>query len=240
MLSLFTVNNPKCEKGAVVGFLTFILHLAPSWLSGFNTCAMASVGCAAACLNKAGRGGMFAAGADTNTVQEARKRKTRMFFNAREYFMELLVADIQYAIRMADKLGMVPVFRLNGTSDIRWELVPCVVNGVEYANVMEAFPDCIFYDYTKLPNRRDIPPNYHLTFSRSESNDAHIATAVANGMNVAVVFENANFPATYMGMPVVDGDATDLRFLDPTGCIIGLSAKGPAKKDTSGFVVRAA
>jgi len=43
-------------------------------------------------------------------------------------------------------------------------------------------------------------------------------------------------PETYNGLPVFNGDESDLRFLDPQGVIVGLYAKGKAKKDTSGFV----
>ena len=58
----------------------------------------------------------------------------------------------------------------------------------------------------------------------------------SNGMNVAVVFRK-ELPATYLGRKVINGDETDLRFLDEKNVIVGLKAKGKAKKDTSGFVV---
>jgi hypothetical protein len=203
-----------------MGYLTFILHLAPSWLSGYNTCPMASKGCTAACLNTAGRGRFTA-------TQEARIRKTKLFFEDRENFMAQLVKDIQAAVRKADREGMTPVFRLNGTSDIRWETV--AVDG--FANIMEMFPNLTFYDYTKIPNRRNIPSNYHLTFSRSESNE-HL---IPQGMNVAVVFDS--LPDVWFGRTVIDGTETDLRFLDPQNVVVGLLAKGKAKKDNSGFTI---
>lgn len=223
-MKLLTLGNTKTVKGESLGYLTFIMHLAPFWLSGFNTCPMASKGCALACLNTAGRGRF-------TKIQEARIRKTRWFFQARETFMLQLVKDIRAAIRKAERIGMVPVFRLNGTSDIRWETIE--VSG--FRNIMEMFPTLRFYDYTKIPNRRDIPSNYHLTFSRSESNSELLEGAFQNGMNVAVVFDN--LPETYMGRKVIDGTETDLRFLDPQDVVVGLEAKGKAKKDQSGFVV---
>jgi hypothetical protein len=226
-LKLLSTGNPKLMKGEKQGYLSFVLHLAPSILSGFNTCPMASAGCASACLNTAGRGGMFRKGETTNAIQEARIRKTRQFFNDREAFMSQLVKDITLAIKQADRKGMIPVFRLNGTSDIRWENV----QAGDFDNVMEMFPAVQFYDYTKLPNRRNIPRNYHLTFSRSESNE-HL---IPSDLNVAVVFDK--LPTTYLGRPVVNGDDTDLRFLDPVGVVVGLKAKGKAKKDNSGFTV---
>jgi hypothetical protein len=183
-MKLLTIGNTKTMKGETKGFLTFILHLAPFWQSGYNACPMASEGCAAACLNTAGLGGIIKVGETTNDIQEARVRKTKMFFEQRDEFMTQLVKDIKSAIKMAEKRNYTPVFRLNGTSDIRWENVP--VAGFD--NVMTMFPNIRFYDYTKIPNRRDIPSNYHLTFSRSESNENHVLTALQNNMNVAVVF----------------------------------------------------
>jgi hypothetical protein len=224
-VKLLTVGNTKTVKGEAMGYMTFIMHLAPSTLSGYNTCPMASKGCAAACLNTAGRGRFTA-------TQEARIRKTRWFFEDRPTFMAQLVKDIQAAIRKAERETMIPVFRLNGTSDIRWENVP--VGGRR--NIMEMFPSQTFYDYTKLQNRVNLPSNYHLTFSRSEENYTAVDTMMAQGYNTAIVFDS--LPAVYNGYKVIDGTETDLRFLDPKNVIVGLLAKGKAKKDLSGFTVQ--
>lgn len=229
-MSLLTVGNPKILKGTAFGYLTAILHLAPGRLSGFNVCPGASLACLDACLNTAGRGGIIKKGETTNTIQKARLRKTLAFFNETETFMAQLAKEIGNIVKLANKHGLKPAIRLNGTSDIRWENEK--VGG--FANLMEMFPNVIFYDYTKLANRRNLPPNYRLTFSLSESNDVSAEQALAAGMNVAVVFRN--LPPTFMGRPVIDGDVSDLRFLDPMGVIVGLKAKGKAKKDTSGFV----
>lgn len=232
-MKLLGKANAKTVKGERFGFLTFILYLAPSKISGYNTCPMASAGCAAACLFTAGMGKF-------KNVWDARVRKTIRFFEDRENFLADLVSDIEAGIRKGERDEMTPVFRLNGTSDIRWENYPVIRDGVEYPNVMTAFPNVQFYDYTKLPNRRNIPDNYHLTFSRSESNDDHIPTALDHGMNVAVVFDTKkkhSLPKNYMDLPVIDGDVSDLRFNDPKGSVVGLRAKGDAKKDDSGFVV---
>ena len=59
------------------------------------------------------------------------------------------------------------------------------------------------------------------------------------GMNYAVVFKNKLLPVGYEGYPVINGDSTDLRFLDPKGVVVGLYAKGRAKKSDSGFAVAA-
>lgn len=230
--SLLTTSNPKALKGEKEGFMTFLLHLAPFTLSGFNTCPGASAGCAAGCLNTAGRGGMFKAGETTNAIQKARIRKTQYFFNNRDAFMNDLVEDIRKAIGYARKMGKVPVFRLNATSDIRWETVPVAGE----ANIMRLFRNVTFYDYTALSNRRNLPDNYSLTFSRKENNEAKVLEWLAAGGNASVVFRDA-LPETWNGFRVVDGDVTDLRFLDPTNVVVGLKAKGKAKRDTSGFVV---
>lgn len=231
-MKLLSTANPKIMKGEKLGYMTFILHLAPSTLSGYNACPMASKGCIAACLNTAGRGGF------DPRIGVAHIRKTKEFMENRQEFLVQLVADVETGIRRAKKAGLVPAFRLNGTSDFRWEHIPVVRGGVEFPNMMTAFPDVTFYDYSKIFNRRDIPENYTITFSRSETNHAAAIATLQNGGSVAVVFSGKSLPATWEGFTVVNGDNDDLRFLDPKNVVVGLSAKGKAKKDNSGFVVK--
>jgi hypothetical protein len=229
-MKLLGTANTKTMKGEKLGYHTYIMHLAPSTLSGYQVCPMASPGCASACLNLSGMGRF-------SNVQAARIAKTKWFFEDRAAFMAQLVKEVEAAIRKSTRLGFTPAFRLNGTSDIRWEQYAVVRNGVEYRNIMEAFPTTQFYDYTKLTNRNYVPSNYHLTFSRSETN--HMDTVrMMSQMNVAVVFDT--IPDKYMGITVVDGTETDLRFLDPSFVVVGLKANGKAKKDASGFVVSGA
>lgn len=239
-MKLLSTGNPKVLKGMKQGFNTYILHLAPADLSGYETCAKRTAGCTAACLNTAGRGGMFKRGENTNVIQQARIRKTKMFFENRVEFMATLVKDIELAIKQSKKMELVPVFRLNGTSDLAWEKYEVVRNGQLFRNIFTAFPEVQFYDYTKILGRKvkDIP-NYQLTFSAADGNDADVYRAIAEGLNVATVFgikKTLPMPEFYNGLPVFNGDESDLRFLDPKGVIVGLYAKGKAKKDTSGFV----
>jgi hypothetical protein len=238
-MKLLTVGNTKTVKGEKYGYQTFILHLAPANLSGYETCPKRTAGCTAACLNTAGRGGMFKPGG-TNTIQEARKRKTRMFFEQREAFMAQLVKDIESARKKAEKNNMIAVFRLNGTSDLSFEKYEVVREGKTYKNIFQAFPFTQFYDYTKILGRKVAgESNYHLTFSAADGNDADVLKAIEQGYNVATVFglkKTEPMPATYNGRPVFNGDDSDLRFLDPKGVIVGLYAKGRARKDTTGFV----
>ena len=232
---LLSTANPKIQKGTKLGYLSFILHLAPADLSGYNTCPKATLGCKSSCLNTAGRGGMFKRGETTNMIQKARIRKTKYFYEDRAGFMLDLAYDIQKGIKMAEKLGLKPVFRLNGTSDLSWEKYEVPVFCTR--NIFELYPNVQFYDYTKVLGRKvaDIP-NYFLIFSQADGNEADVSRAMEKGMNVAAVFDEV--PETYMGKTVINADETDLRFLDPKGVIAGLKAKGKAKKDYSGFVIR--
>ena len=228
MFKLLSTANPKIQKGTKLGYLSFILHLAPADLSGRETCPKRTAGCTAACLNTAGRGGMFRKGENTNMIQKARIRKTQYFFNARQDFMLDLKRDIEKAIKMAAKLGLTPVFRLNGTSDLSWEKYDMIPG----LNVFECFPTVQFYDYTKVLGRKTkMYSNYHLTFSKADGNDSDVAEALFQGMSVVAVYDK--IPA---GVP--SADETDLRFLDPKGVMLGLKAKGRAKKDYTGFVIR--
>ena len=232
MFKLLSTANPKIQKGTKLGYLSFILHLAPADLSGRETCPKRTAGCTAACLNTAGRGGMFKRGENTNMIQKARIRKTQYFFEARDYFMQDLYADITKAIKFAAKQGLTPVFRLNGTSDLSWEKYT-----INDKNIFELFPDVQFYDYTKVLGRKVSKyKNYFLIFSKADGNDSDVAEAILQGMNVAAVFDQ--LPTEHMGRPVINADEHDLRFLDDKGVIAGLKAKGRAKKDYSGFVIR--
>lgn len=233
MSKLLNNGNSKTVKGEKKGFKTFGLHLAPAMLSGFNACFWASVGCAMACLNTSGHG-------QRNSVQDSRIAKTRELFEQEEKFLAQLVDEIGKAIKSAKRKNMTPCFRLNLTSDIPWE-----TKKIDGKTIFELFPDVQFYDYTKgfrrMKNFLDgkMPANYHLTFSRSENNQNFCELVAKLGGNVAVVFRNY-IPQSYMGLPVVDGDETDLRFLDGRNVIVGLKEKGLAKKDETGFVVEPA
>lgn len=229
---LLTVTNAKTSKGEAHGYLTGILYLTPHMGSGLgNLCPNASAGCAAACLYTAGRGVM-------EPIKAGRMRKTRLFFESVPRFVDMLADDVRRLVNRASKRNLTPCVRLNGTSDVPWERM----RGTNGLTLMEMFPSVQFYDYTKRPNRDNVHANYHLTFSRSETNDVQCLLELARGRNVAIVFSTRKgepLPATWCGYRVVDGDSTDLRFLDPRGgVVIGLRAKGRAKHDMSGFVMR--
>ncbi len=237
--NVFSVgSDAKTIKGQKYGYLTGILYLAPADLSGYNVCPLADLAqCKDPCLNSAGRGAF-------SNVQQARIAKTKRFFEDREGFMADIVYSIDALIRKAERLGLTPLVRLNGTSDIAFENIPVTVRGFYHANIMAAFPEVQFYDYTKIPTRKNIPANYDLTFSYSgvASFTPAIGKALLNEKlaRIAVVFDKAeNIPAQFQGRDVVGGDNSDVRHMDARGVIVGLYAKGRARNDVSGFVVRA-
>lgn len=229
-------TNAKTIKGEKYGIKTAILYLMPANGSGVQLCPMAATAqCEKACLFTAGRGAM-------SNVMLSRLRKTLFFNQYRELFMLQLVKEIAALRTKAKRNGFKLVVRPNGTSDIRWENIP--VNGAE--NIMALFPDIQFYDYTKLANRKNVPANYDLTFSYSgvPAYQSQVAKAIASRERIAVVFRNRAIVDTmlangesFMGLPIVDGDDSDIRHLDPKGAIVALYAKGKARNDQSGFVV---
>jgi len=205
--------------------VTAIMYLAPHKLSGVNVCPMAEqAGCVDGCLNSAGMGKF-------SNVQKARIAKTAWFNLDPVGFVDALKHDIERFASWAIKKDLTPTVRLNGTSDIRWERY----------GIPQSFPELTFYDYSKLHNRKGLPDNYSLTWSYSEASrpySARLGDVIKSGMNAAAVFRN-RLPASFKGVPVVDGDLHDLRFLDEKGVIVGLRAKGKAIYDQSGFVIDA-
>lgn len=222
--NLLTTNNAKTLKGKKEGWETHILYMAPYTQNSFgkNLCPMATEGCAAACLYTAGRGRM-------SNVQKGRTNKANYFLKGRKQFLAQLELELMKLDKKASKGKNIAV-RLNGTSDLSFEKF------IDF----EAYPNLVFYDYTKVWTRykKPLPKNYSLVFSRSESNEQKAIELLNKGVSVAVVFSDANLPTEWNGFKVVNGDETDLRFLDSKGVVVGLYAKGDAKKDTTGFVVQ--
>jgi hypothetical protein len=227
--------DAKTIKGNKLGVMTGVLYLAPNNVSGYEVCPKATAGCKAACLYTAGRG-------IYSKCQTARINKTKWFFEERDTFMALLVENINALIRKAHNNSYMPAVRLNGTSDIAWEKFKVIKDGVEYRSIFHAFPDVQFYDYTAVLGRASALKlsNYHLTFSLKENNDKDARSALLQGYNLAVVFKLDRTdakPVSWQGYPVINGDETDVRFMDTKGGhIVGLFPKGKARYDTTGFV----
>jgi len=218
-------NNAKTIKGQKLKVMTAILYLAPAKSSGFNTCPMASKGCAASCLNTAGRGQM-------NSVQLGRINKTKWYFLERESFLIQLKKEIRAHVNRCKIKGFTPAIRLNGTSDISWER----------HNLFNEFKEVQFYDYSKIYKRaikwadKKYPKNYHLTYSLNEDNKKEAMQVLKRGGNVSVVFRNKKLPKKFKGFKVINADESDVRFKDPKNIIAGLYAKGKARYDNTGFV----
>jgi hypothetical protein len=224
--------DAKTVKGNGDKYITGIVYMKPYktvWQGKVhNLCARAETAkCHDGCLDTAGRGQM-------DTVQAARLRKSLFWISDRKQWISTFEEDLTVLRRRAHKNGQQPCCRPNGTTDILHER----------SGFIQRFSDIQFYDYTKNYERayRQMPSNYHLTLSYSEANmeyaDAVHKAVLDTGINMAVVFRNKNIiPTTFRGLPVVDGDKDDLRFLDPKGCVVALIAKGKAKLDTTGFVI---
>ena len=226
------INRSNKGYGESPRYFAKIQHFAPAKESGYEVCANRSPGCSAACLYTAGHGVY-------DNVKEARIKRTLLFFQDRQKYKKELIREIGNFVKLCRKKERLPAVRLNGTSDIIWEKI--------FPELFELFPDVQFYDYTKHVARFNkswvLPKNYHLTFSKSETNNREVNQVLRNGGNVAVVFEK--LPKTYKEkrgrftkrLKVIDGDKSDFRFLDKKNVIVGLTAKGAARKDQSGFVV---
>lgn len=253
-LNLLTTGNPKTQKGLKHGYLTAILHLSPANLSGAEMCQWRTKGCTADCLNLAGRGGINKQDETTNTIQQARLRRTRLFTDNRNEFMLRLMLDIRKLRKYASENNLKLAVRLNGTSDIAWENIGLAddFTSTWYVNIMARFPDVQFYDYTKAPfgARGHDVPNYHLTFSYAETMANHLnaVTWLKNGHNVAIPFatkKQESIPSAFHlehwgPTPTINGDDTDLRFLDDcSGYVVALTVKGNSWKrnQATGFVV---
>ncbi len=216
-------NNAKLAKGNGTDFAPYILHLAPAKSSGHNTCPFASKECISLCLNTAGRARIFP------QILEARKRKTRELFSNRKDFLGRLTHEIRLAIRREGRNDRIAVFRLNGTSDL------------DFMEIISAFPDTQFYDYTKNFHTYDrfllkeLPGNYYLTFSFSGHNAALCKSFLRRGGTVAVGFawpvgKKYIQPSKWERFSTINGDESDLRFLDSKRKVIALKAKGKARR----------
>lgn len=224
---ILSKDNAKTIKGEKEGIKTFIVYLAPYMQNnkGINLCSHASEGCVKSCLFGSGRGGMF------TSVEEARVKKTNFFVNNRTEFLTQLIKEIKSVTKNNKNVFI----RLNGTSDIPFEKFK-----IEGKNIFQHFPSVQFYDYTKNHIRmykylnNEFTSNYHLTFSRSETNEKESLKVLSSGGSVAMVFDK--LPTEYYGYKVIDGDINDLRPLDEKNVIIGLKFKKLTKKGADNLV----
>ncbi len=211
--------NAKLAKSSGSEYEIVSLFLQPGETDGVNLCPFSTPECLAVCLHTAGLAAVFP------SIIESRQRKAREFVANRRAFIERVRHELRLAQRRADKHGKTLAVRLNGSQEIKWP-----------KSIYQEFPRAQFYDYAKNPDSHT-EGNHHITFSFSGENLGECLNRLEHGENVAVVFDSPNFPTTWNGFPVIDGDRSDLRFLDPPGVVVGLKAKGEAKTaPTGGFI----
>ena len=237
-------TNYKSNKNIKIGYNTYYLSLAHSDISGYNVCAMANKlmakennknksSCSSVCVAYNGNAQRFP------KIMEARIRKTKLFFEDRNEFFRLLIKDINAAIKSSIKKQLIPTFRLNTYSDIKYENIKVNHNNKVYNNIFEIFPEIKFYDYSKIANRKT-PKNYELTYSYYGNKKA--LNNEINNKNVAIVFDQ--LPKKYKNRIVIDGDKTDLRTIENDGLnvVVGLKFKGSKKAlndgINEGFVIK--
>jgi len=235
-------SNAKLKKGITEKADVMLLHMLPHNKADVlmnrkvkrTLCPFAKLAeCHVACLNTAGRGGIVKRGETTNAIEVARLRRSLYYLDDRENFLAQLHKEITAFMNKCKRNNKKPCIRLNGTSDIQYEY-----ELYQGKNMFEHFPEIQFYDYTKIPTRKVAHiPNYHLTWSYSESNESYANLSEKVLDNIAVVFRTKDLPSRFKGRKVIDGDKTDMRFLDEPNVIVGLKAKGQAKKDYTGFVI---
>ena len=223
-------TNSKTAKNTIE---TYILYLAPHTQNSkkINICPKASKGCAAACLFSAGRGKF-------SNVIASRTNKTEYYLNDKKVFINQLSNELLKIGAKAIKQNKKIAIRLNGTSDQDFISIIKKYNNLDLLND-EQFKNLVFYDYTAILGKikKYINTSYSLTLSRKEDNENEIIEALKLGGNVAAVFRD-DLPTKYKGFDVVNGDSSDLEMIYNKNVILGLKAKGDAKKDKSGFVIQ--
>ena len=211
--------------------ITYSIYLAPAMVSGYNVCPNSTPECRLGCLATSGRAGMDIL-SGKGMVERARIKKTKLFHEHNDFFMDWLYAELRLAKAKAERNGFNFSVRLNATSDIDWQNVKR-----DNKNVFDVFPDVNFYDYTKNPTKFfDKPENYHLTFSYSGHNVKMCEKLLNRGFNIATVFNvkrESDLPKTFMGYDVINGDLTDFRPNDEKGIIVGLKWKQIANKENN-------
>lgn len=231
-------NSTKHEKAYKYNELVYTLYLSPADSSGFEVCSGRSASCTKLCLNESGQNLM---NAKIGRIDASRIKKTKLFFENRPFFMAWLCAEIEIARNKAKKLGYRFSVRLNNTSDLSPEIFRITGENGKSTNILKIFPNVNFYDYTKVFPRLKIVekyPNYDLTFSYNGENLEECEMALKKGFRVAMVFDK--LPETYMGLPVIDGDKYDMRYLDPKNVVVGLKFKRVRNKPdaSDNFIIR--
>ncbi len=223
---LGSVNlTTKHQKAYEYNELTYSLYLSPAKSSGYEVCPKRNKECTLLCLNESGMNRMTQK-QKGDVINQSRIKKTKLFFEEREFFVRWLIDEIQSAKNKADKLGYRFSVRLNNTSDISPESF-YIREGNKTINVLQIFPKTQFYDYTKVANRVKLLEkykNYDLTFSYSGYNIDECTELLNKNVRVAVVFKK-ELPKKFWERKVIDGDLYDMRYYDKKNVIVGLKYK---------------
>jgi len=221
-IKLLNYDNAKTSKGEALGFRTAILYMTPSrhLINNVevNSCSNSNKACEVLCLAKSGHG-------MKPIVKQARLNRSHLYYSNRELFNMTLEKEIKNHVKYSEKNGLVPVVRLNGTTDLN------------FFDIYRKFPNITFYEYTKnieMALSKDKPENVHFTFSYSGTNFLDSIKALENQINVAMVFEKDFIkPKKIFGHDVLSGDNHDLRFLDSKEKIISLTYKSMMPKEAT-------
>jgi hypothetical protein len=225
---IVTLPNGNSKLAKSKGYFNAGISLAQASLSGHNMCHGSTPQCRGACLGQTGRAEFFP------LITQSRIARTKLYAENRDVFWSILETELHSVDRKAKKLGIPVAFRPNILSDQSWH--------VTVPQMFETFKHWTFYSYTKIKSKVSaaitgkLPENYHITYSWSErSNIAQVKKYLDHGVNVAVPFYDKQtlkptIPQEWQGMPVINGDKSDLRFLDPKGVIVGLKTKLPKAK----------
>ena len=207
-------SSQKIEKGKKENFDTLVLYLSASKNAGVDICKFASTGCRLACLVASGHA-LIEKRAGKNTIAISRIVKTWITVYRMDIAESVLVEEIELARKRAERKGNKFAVRLNGTSDL------------PFYQVINKFPEIQFYDYTKDPDRIELP-NYHLTFSYADTSKArlkHYKQALKRGQSIAFPVIASDFEEACAMPNCYSMDNTDLRFLDNAGKYGILKAK---------------
>ena len=229
MTKLLSIQaDAKTTKGDDYGVLTAIQYFAPSDFSGRQVCPFRTTACVKACL------GVTAGRMVMNSVRKAQIFRTDMYFDDREGYYVQLYKEITAFEKKAARKRLIAAVRLNGTSDLPWHKLR--FNG---QRIFEAFPNVQFYDYSKnyklfrdYPDGR-VASNYRVVYSiagDTEDKFAGLVDSVLNAGGLVAASWRGELPKTYRGFPVKDGDKHDAIFLRGGGAVLGLKAKGAARK----------
>lgn len=216
-------HSAKMNYSYNKGTLTYCLYLAPSTMAyGYKTTCPNDKYCKDFCLNGAGRnkGDILHNGIKESNINISRIKKTKLFYENRDLFMQILIHEIKKAKRQAEAQKMEFSVRLNGTSDL--SLLAFKYKG---KCILEWFPNVQFYDYTKVASRFNLCkdfPNYDLTLSYNGHNWGDCKEVLENGGKVAVVFSSNIQPKLFGGYNVENGNEDDMRYLNSPKSIIYL------------------